>query len=467
MDNLIEKRIEDVDDLKLALSELLGEKFPEIGKSSTYSWKIDLKGNKKFTLLDVKIKFEFSDKNIVTIRKIKPQSEEEKKGTILFSPIPGYLSVSAPLKIQKIITEPIPGGAKYTFFGINLPDTPEVRLEGELEVEFLKGAEEKEISVQMLIAPSFYRLKYWKWKKEHPDRQPYISYDLVTKHTKAIKPYDGKLGKPSSAKPDEERIQEYNWETKKGVLIKQPGIRNVALRTETFALILSYLQNSIDLDKYREVMHNAGFKIGETFMNDIMDKTGKMFQLTEWRDYDSAAGMGRYEFKKDEEGKLRQIVIENSFIAYDRSSNEPVCDFFCGYFEGGLKRIYGKSFFVKEEKCIAKNDLSCVFEVSDPATAHATSKGGEKNFSDADIDELTSIDGPVKHSGNYHGLSFFNVTNERNDKSVGVGVYSTADYNITPGDYIYVIGIKTGPNAMIAYQIEKQPPLQKELNSRS
>ena len=370
MGSLITSPIHKGETPKLTLGELSGKEFPEIETPILYSWRVDLEGSRTFAhVKELKVFFKFSDTEKVSIKEITPEREREEKANLTLSLIPNFVSVSFPLNDKQVTGIKTPEGGDWTFFDIALPDKPILSLWGYLVVEFQRAAEGKRVSVRMQIEPDFY-YKRRILKSERPQHKPVIEYLDVSANTKTIRPYDPKIGKPTLDNPDEERIREYDWKGAEGILKKKPGIRNVALRTETFSLLLSRLQEKIPPEEYSEVMRRAGFKIGENFVDDMMHKDIKLTP-NEWSDYDSAAGMGRYKFPKDKD-EPQVIEVKNSFIAYDRHSEKPVCDFFCGYFEGGLGKIYGKRFIVTEEKCIAQEGVhSCVFKMREAKNTQA------------------------------------------------------------------------------------------------
>lgn len=363
MSNLITRPIHSGDLPKVVLAELLGDESPEIEKPILYRWRVDLEGSRKFThVRELKVVFKFTDKE-VSIREFAPKREQEEKATLTISLIPNIASVSLPFAYDTVTGRQTAEGVEWFYYGISLPDKPVSTLSGLLVAEFQRATKGKKISVQMVIEPIFYGKKLF--RSNSPARQPAIESTLVSDHTKDIRPHDTDSPKLIS---DDKGMQYYEWEILEGILKKDPGIRNVALRTETFSLILSGLREKIHPEKYQEAMRSAGFKTGENFVEDMASR-GQELKPEEWSDYDSAAGMGRFSFcDKDgnitkDKDELQKIKVKNSFIAYDRHSDEPVCDFFCGYFEGGLGKIYNEKFIVTEEECQAQGGDFCVFTV--------------------------------------------------------------------------------------------------------
>jgi predicted hydrocarbon binding protein len=364
MSNLITKPIHSGELPKIVLAELLGDESPEIEKPILYSWRINLEGSRKFAhVREVKVVFKFTDKE-VSIREFAPKREQEERATLTINLIPNVASVSIPITDDKVTGRQTAEGVEWIFYDIPLPDRPVSTLSGLLVAEFQRATRGKKISVQMAIEPFFYGKKLFRSKS--PTRQPAIESTLVSDHTKDIRPRDTDSPKLIS---DDEGIQDYKWERWEGILKKDPGIRNVALRTKTFSLLLSSLREKIPPEKYQKAMWSAGFKIGENFVEDMAYRDRELTP-EEWSNYDAAAGMGRFSFyDKDgditnDKDELQKIEVKNSFIAYGRHSNEPVCDFFCGYFEGGgLGKIYNEKFIVTEEECTAQGADFCVFKV--------------------------------------------------------------------------------------------------------
>lgn len=361
---LLDEPIRFGDAPSVILADLSGWARPRIDKPIAYKWRIDLKGSKQCTCLrELKVSLKFSDNSLVTTREIKPsRSEVEEKATLTFSIIPNFIQATLPVTDNKFIGRITPEGAEWIYKDIDLPEALSQSIIGGIVVEFFERADGKKVKIGMRVEPDFCKKSITGWKSV--PNQPIIEYQNVMEHCSDIIPYNPIYGPSSYDSPDEERIQEYEWVIDEGILKKMPGIRNVALRAETLAILFKEIQKSLPEERYREVMRAIGKKTGENFIANLENRLKRKLTLKEVSDYDSAAGMGRYIFHDTQE--LHKIELKNSFIAYGygMQSKQPVCDWFAGYFEGMLEMLNNQRFFVTEEECIARGDPFCTFNVS-------------------------------------------------------------------------------------------------------
>lgn len=157
---------------------------------------------------------------------------------------------------------------------------------------------------------------------------------------------------------------------------------NVALRAKTMQELLNQFQKEYPNDN-QTLIKDAGKKIGESFANDLkaellqygietIIKSGKKNDLLEkklslWTKYDSSTGMGIFELGQLEftDGLRGNILLKNSFLAYDRISEIPTCTFMEGYIEGVISKILQMPITVKEIECSSVTGSEyCKFEIT-------------------------------------------------------------------------------------------------------
>lgn len=56
-----------------------------------------------------------------------------------------------------------------------------------------------------------------------------------------------------------------------------------------------------------------------------------------------------------------RVIIDDSFEAMARKTNQPSCHFFRGFIAGFLSELLKKTIIVSEEKCAGKGDKHCEF----------------------------------------------------------------------------------------------------------
>ncbi len=350
----------------MSLAELSGDTRPPVDNVIHYSWRVNLVGTKEYDRIEhLKISFCFScdgqpAENLVSIREIVPMRESEEKAKISLTILP-LVQVSLPVIDERVIGRICPEGAEWQYLNIELPNSLSICVMGAVAVAFQNVADSRKFRIGVHIEPSFCGKQYG-LRVKRPQNQPRIASHMVSNICKDIIPYDPVLGRRSLDSPDTERILEYDWEIDEGILKKAPGIRNVALRAETLSLWLSELRENMKYEDYERGSRAAGKRIGKSFIDNIERTLNRKLTLEEWSDYDSAAGMGKFIFHGSP--RPERIVVKNSFVAYNRKSNTPVCEWLSAYFEGALEAIFKMSFSVLEKECIAKGDQNCVFYVN-------------------------------------------------------------------------------------------------------
>lgn len=360
---ILDKPVRAGDAPSVIIGDLSGLTRPKINELMAYTWRIDLKGSKQCTCLrTLKVSLRFSDNNLFSVREIRPSKNEvEEKATLTFTLIPNVIQATLPVTDDKFTGRITPEGAEWVYKNIHLPEALSQSIIGGLIVEFYDRADGKRIKIGMRVEPDFGKKCITGWKSV--PNQPVIECQTVMDHCSDIIPFNPIYGCPSPTAPNKERVQEYEWVVDEGILEKAPGIRAVALRTETLSILFKEIQRSLSEEQYRKIMRNIGKKTGANFINNLKDYLKRKPTLKEVSDYDSEAGLGRYIFHNAQE--LQKIEVKNSFIGYgyELQSKQPVCDWFVGYFEGILEQLNNQRFSVTEEECIAKGDPSCIFNV--------------------------------------------------------------------------------------------------------
>ncbi len=143
----------------------------------------------------------------------------------------------------------------------------------------------------------------------------------------------------------------YRYVREKGFLMLGP-LRDVALRVRTLLSILETISQSTP--HYEPILRQTGKKAGKDFAKDfqtvlnserILRKKNLSFhdKFRRWLQYDSRAGMGKFQGNLNNTTFQGKITVQNSFVTHERqpSSDEKLCSFMTGYIEGALSGISG------------------------------------------------------------------------------------------------------------------------------
>ena len=173
------------------------------------------------------------------------------------------------------------------------------------------------------------------------------------------------------------------WRLNEGRL-KIGNTINVALRAKTMQDILNQFQEE-NLNGYHTVIKDAGRRVGKSFANDLkaeliqygiqtMTESGNKNELlvkkiSLWAKYDSSTGMGIFKLDQGQlesaNGLKGNILLKNSFLAYDRISETPTCIFIEGYLEGVISKILQMPIIAKEIECSSVTGSEyCKFEIT-------------------------------------------------------------------------------------------------------
>lgn len=185
-------------------------------------------------------------------------------------------------------------------------------------------------------------------------------------------------------------IVSYKYGTLKLYLNKNTGIlmdkkarfRNVSLRQRTIQLILdsfcTRLKSFEQLSQIEDYLYQTGQRVGKNFYNRLVDhlkKSEKKFdtldyknKLLIWANYDSSAGMGKFEIGEvNTSPKIKLAInVQNSFTCLKKNEENVgdynLCKFLCGYISGFCSELFGKNVSVVEEECGKKaTDAKCNF----------------------------------------------------------------------------------------------------------
>lgn len=354
--------------LNVELYQLSGEARPEINEIKTYRWALLIRGNNKYPRIE-ELRVDFSFVNQLDTAHVElidyiPRREKEEKAILTLQIVPQIISVSIPLSQEKIRTERSASKIEWIFNNVDLSESETMTkpFEGVVSARFYPESIDKRITIAMNVIPLFCKKKI-PFGKVYCPSPPKIEAKEVKENCTEIIPGDPERGYASFNRPDNERILEYTYIIDQGILEKGTGkeaIRNVSLRAKTLAIFFNKLKNDLPEDSYYKSTKAAGKEVGENFIKDLEKVLSHKPTLTEWFDYDSSAGMGRFEISDEKD----VIVVENSFTAYEIESDKPVCCFLEGYFEGILPKILGKAnIIVTETNCKAKGDKKCIFKI--------------------------------------------------------------------------------------------------------
>jgi predicted hydrocarbon binding protein len=173
------------------------------------------------------------------------------------------------------------------------------------------------------------------------------------------------------------------WHLKDGQLLIGNTV-NVALRTKTVQEILDAFRKTLPEENYRAILKDSGRRVGESFSEDLkkelilrgyekIAKPGRdtkllMEKLSLWSEYDSSTGMGIFEVHQlgfTVNGLQGDILLKNSFLAYDRQPELPACVFIEGYIEGVIGKLLGVSVVANEIECSSVTGSEyCKFEIA-------------------------------------------------------------------------------------------------------
>ncbi len=342
--------------------ELFGPTTPQIDKIHDYRWNLKIQGNKRnqyIKEMDVKFYFEGARPTALEIKEYIP-TDTKTELTIVDVNIT-ILTVHIPIVKEKIDVDKVDSAIKWNFKDIDLgkSDTFSELFEGVVTVIFSSDSKNEPLKIAMEIKPTFYK-KYVPilGPRTLCMHTPIITLSDVTTKSKDITPYDPKDGKPGDT--PNTRIYNYQYSIDDGVL-KKGEIRNVSLRAETLSRFFDKLRRSLPGNQCSKIIKEAGKEIGQNFIGDLKTKILNKSKISadEWVYYDSSAGMGRFEVDKN----FKFIDVKNSFNAFNIHSDEPICHFLEGYFEGVLSILLEKEVSIDEVYCIAKGDEVCRFKI--------------------------------------------------------------------------------------------------------
>ena len=358
--------------VKVELCSIIGDS-PQIEKDNEYKWDLKVTGTPTYSRIEeLRVDFSFIGNGLsethMELVDWKPGEKTEDLGDVGLSI--GPVKVTKSMTRKKVENSKSGLEIKWIFRDINLSkrDTLTKQFQGEVHAKFHQDSLDlypTKIFISMNVIAVFYKKKFFFLTKYCPAQPQIRGMDVMAK-CKGIIPGNPEIGYQSIENPDSERILKYTHKFKEGILVKGAGasaIRNVSLRAETLATIFTKLKADSPEGPYRELVKDAGREVGERFVNELKEILGPMDHermIAEWFKYDSTAGMGRFEMAEED-----TITVKNSFAAYNTKSDNPVCCFLEGYFEGVLSKIYGRPKIVTETSCIAKGDKNCVFKIMD------------------------------------------------------------------------------------------------------
>jgi len=138
---------------------------------------------------------------------------------------------------------------------------------------------------------------------------------------------------------------------------------NFTFQFETFGQIENALELIFSPSATSAILYTTAIKCGVH----LYQKTKKEFNKKEEAlNYLSSLkkeeNWGKMAFQevnfKDGSGR---VIINNSFEAMARKTNQPSCHFFRGFIAGFLSELFKKTIIVTEEKCAGKGDEHCEF----------------------------------------------------------------------------------------------------------
>lgn len=342
--------------------ELFGSDSPKIDSIQDYRWNLVIQGNKQNQYIkEMSVTFYFNGGESTTLE-IKEFIPTNTKDTLTIVDVHiTPITVHVPINKEKITVDKVDSKIKWTFKDIDLGkrDTLSELFEGVMTVIFSSDSKNKPLKIAMEIKPTFYQKKIPIFGPRNISiNTPIIEFDQVVGECKNITPYDFKEGKPGYT--PNTRIFEYNFNTDDGIL-KKGDIRNVSLRAETLSRLFDKLRRSFSDNQCSIIMKAAGKEIGQNFINDLKTNILKKPEISikEWVDYDSSAGMGKF----DVDENFEFINVKNSFNAFNIHADKPVCHFLEGYFEGVVTLILNEEVSINEIDCIAKGNEICRFKI--------------------------------------------------------------------------------------------------------
>jgi len=135
------------------------------------------------------------------------------------------------------------------------------------------------------------------------------------------------------------------------------------MQFETFGQIENALELIFSPSAASVILHTAAIKCGvhsykkisklAKRKQDILSQLSKLKQEEKW----GKITFTGVDFKRGS-GK---ILIDDSFEAVARKSNQLGCYFFRGFLTGFLSELFKKSVTVNEEKCVSKGNSNCEF----------------------------------------------------------------------------------------------------------
>lgn len=145
---------------------------------------------------------------------------------------------------------------------------------------------------------------------------------------------------------------------------KEINVRNVSLRCETLQIILKGLSSEKET-------FGVGKNAGKSFYNcfeEHLQKTGKKNlsireKIDKWGDYDSSAGIGKFEIGTFEQQPFRLVLtIANPFTGTCENGN--ICMFLKGYVVGFCERVFNQKYLTIECQWVA-DSAACKLTINE------------------------------------------------------------------------------------------------------
>ena len=249
------------------------------GSSSLYSLSIGIIGTSQCSELhSVEIEIDLSDA-ACTISDHWPKKLQTQRATVaVTSPAAGLaptVGLQVPVHRQNIDADQQAKKARWILRDERLEDLaayPRVAL----KIDFDKNLPEGEVAMTVRVTPDL------------------RTNGVLGRRSRALDDYYERNLQLTIRPQPTELTEEYQLDVAEGIL-RKTGIRNVALRAKTLGLLFDHFNANLGRG-YRATIRRIGYAIGENFTLDYVQRTKNALNLTEWSDYDAAAGFGRLKF---------------------------------------------------------------------------------------------------------------------------------------------------------------------------
>jgi predicted hydrocarbon binding protein len=151
----------------------------------------------------------------------------------------------------------------------------------------------------------------------------------------------------------------YYFDPKKGEALYL-GVNSVINQRTTHAYYLKAIEKYMG-PAVKIILYNASKKIGKLKFCEMVGSSKDLKTVESCLDYLSRCGYGRFNILKF--GDMHTIEVFNSIGADGVKSSKPVCYVTAGVLAGMFELMTGKECYCAEDKCIAKGDKSCTFNI--------------------------------------------------------------------------------------------------------